>query len=40
MGPAIVEIAGFVVFNRQHTKFIKMPKKSVALSVALYVWSC
>lgn len=36
MEPAILEIAGFVVFNRQHTKFTKMPKKFVALSVALY----
>jgi len=35
MEPAILEIAGFVVFNRQHTKFTKMPKKFVALSVAL-----
>jgi hypothetical protein len=40
MEPAILEIAGFVVFSRQHTKFTKMPKKFVALSVALYSWSC
>lgn len=40
MEPAIFEIAGFVVFNWQHTEFIKMPKKFVALSVALYRWSC
>ncbi|KQS53274.1 MAG: hypothetical protein DCE86_07440 [Flavobacteriaceae bacterium] len=40
MKPAIITVAGFVVFNRQQTEFIKMHRKFVALSVALYGWSC
>lgn len=32
MKPAIIIIAGFVVFNQQHTEFIKMLKKFVAHS--------
>lgn len=34
MKPAIVTVAGFVVYSWQITKFIKMPRKSVAQSVA------